>query len=115
MTFSNAGPNPTSVGEQSQAQDVPSSVDVSSHNGDSILVQQTSRKSWVVRHAPVPDRTGSLIGCVEERDGLYEVMRINDGFQLHNFMTLDEAIENLARLAHARAASSPADLFSPRL
>jgi hypothetical protein len=115
MTFSTGGPNPTSVGEQSQDQDVPSLVDVSSHNGDSILVQQTSRKSWVVRHAPVPDCAGSLIGCVEERDGFYEVMRINDGFQWHNFMTLDDAIQNLARLAHARAASSPADLFSPRL
>lgn len=115
MTLSTAGPNPASVVEQSQDQDVHSSADVSSHNDDSILVQQTSRKSWVVRHTPAPDCVGSLIGCVKERDGLYEVMRINDGFQWYNFMTLDNAIRNLARLAHTRATSSPADLFSPRL
>lgn len=112
MTLSTVGPNTANVGEQAQAQDVHSAVDVTVPNDDSILVQQTSGKSWVVRHGPVPDRASSLLGCVEERDGVYEVMRISDGFRWHIFTTFDDAIENLARLAQTRATSLPTDLFS---
>jgi hypothetical protein len=112
MTPSTVGPKSADIDELAQIYDVRSSVVETACNDDQILVQQTSTKSWVVQYLPVPDHTGGLIGCVEERDGTYEVMRTNDGFRWQTFTTLDDAIEDLAQLAQARSPASPTDMFS---
>jgi hypothetical protein len=112
MTPSTVGPKFADTNELAQIYDVRSSVVGTACNDDQILVQQTSTKSWVVRHLPVPDHSGGLIGCVEERDGTYEVMRINDGFRWQTHTTLDDAIKDLSQLAQTRSPAPPTDLFS---
>jgi hypothetical protein len=81
----------------------------------------TMTKSWCNKHPQkvgscdiYPSRItpGGLIGCVEERDGTYEVMRINDGFRWQTYTTLDDAIEDLTQLAQTRSPALPTDLFS---
>lgn len=81
-------------------------------NDDQILGQQTSTKTWIVRYLPVSDHAGGLIGCVEERDGTYVVLRVNDGFRWQTYTTLDDAIEDLIQLAQTRSSALPTDLFS---
>lgn len=95
-----------------QGQGVEQSAGIAVDDVDSVHVLQTSGTSWLVRHARVPDRAGSLVGCIEEHDGVYEVMHVNDGFEWQIFMTLAEAIDNLTRQAYSRRASSAADPLS---
>lgn len=79
---------------------------------ESILVQQTSKSSWIVRDRRVLDGGRSLLGCIEKHGDGYEVMRVGDGFQWHTLDTLDGAIQNLTELALASSTTAAVDQFS---
>jgi hypothetical protein len=79
---------------------------------ESFLVQQTARNSWIVRDSRVRDGGRSLLGCIDMRGELYEVMRVGDGFQWHTLSTLQEAVQNLTELAIDSGSTAVDDDFS---
>jgi hypothetical protein len=79
---------------------------------ESFLVQQTSTSSWIVRDRRVRDGGRSLLGCIEMRGEVYEVMRVGDGFQWHTLSTLQEAVQNLTELAIDSGSTAVDDDFS---
>ena len=117
MTLFAIKPNPAVAREAGNAQDVSSStvVDNDDNDDNDILVERTSGKSWLVRQARAQGRAERLLGCIEEREGVYEVMRVNDGFEWRIFMSLDDAIGDLTALARTPATGSPTDTFAQLL
>jgi hypothetical protein len=63
---------------------------------ESVIVQQTSGRNWVVVDARAPEDGRSLLGLIDRRNDEYEVTQIKGGFSRHAFGTLHEAIDQLA-------------------
>jgi hypothetical protein len=76
-----------------------------------ILVEQTSKGSWIVRDRRVLAGGRTLVGCIEKHGDVYQARQVGSGIRWDSFGTLDAAVQNLMELAPASTASAVDDQF----
>jgi hypothetical protein len=74
---------------------------------EEIVTEALSPSAWRVRDARFPEHDASaLIGFIERKADLYEVMQLGNGFQWFTYPSLAEAV---AHFAHISPPSGPAE------
>lgn len=72
---------------------------------DDLILVQVSLAAWRVYTTEFTrENPRRLIGCIDRRGDLFELMELGDGFRWHTFASLHETLEHAALRAHDLAA-----------
>jgi hypothetical protein len=64
-----------------------------------IDVQSLSSSAWRIRDTRFPEQDArALIGFIEEKGGVFEVMQMGRGFQWFTYRTMQEAVAHFVRV-----------------
>ena len=58
-------------------------------------LEHASDYGWIVRTANTR-HFGNIVGCIDQLDGSVELMKLNGGFHWSSFVTLQDALNDLA-------------------
>ena len=71
-----------------------------SPRAEDIVTQALSPSAWRVQDGRLPEHDASaLIGFIEKKDDLYEVMQLGNGFQWFTYPSLAEAVAHFVRVS----------------
>lgn len=77
-----------------------------------ILVHRVADRGWLVRDSSVPPGIRSLLGCIEERAGRFELMELGEGFRWTTFDSLAGAVAQLILDVPDPSARTGVDRFA---
>jgi hypothetical protein len=67
---------------------------------EDIDVQTLSPEAWRVKDVRFPEHDArALIGFIEKKDDVFEVMQLGDGFQWFTYGSLSDAVDHFVRVS----------------